>query len=70
MAKIIKNQEDLDRFLEDYHYMPQDYELIDIPTRFEFDEDVPASSFMHDVWVRFKSNKGAIIGGAIICCFS
>lgn len=34
MAKIIKNQEDLDRFLEDYHYMPQDYELIDIPTRF------------------------------------
>ena len=69
MAKIIKNHEDLDRFLEDYHYMPQDYELIDIPTRFEFDEDVPASSFMHDVWVRFKSNKGAIIGGAIILLF-
>ncbi len=69
MAKLIKNQKDLDEFLQDYHYMPQDYELIDIPTRFEFDEDVPASSFLHDVWTQFKSNKGAIVGGIIILIF-
>ena len=69
MAKVVKTKEDLDNLLEDYHFMPQDYELIDIPTRFEFDEDIPASSFMHDVWVRFRSNKGAIIGGCVIVFF-
>ena len=69
MAKVVKTKEDLDNLLEDYHFMPQDYELIDIPTRFEFDEDIPASSFMHDVWIRFRSNKGAIIGGCVIVFF-
>ena len=37
MAKIVRTQKDLDEFLESYHVMPQDYELIDIPTRFDHD---------------------------------
>lgn len=69
MAKIVRTQKDLDEFLEGYHVMPQDYELIDIPTRFDHDEVAPSSTFMHDVWVRFKSNKGALIGAAVILVF-
>ncbi len=69
MAKIVSNQKELDEFLEGYRILDQDYELIDIPTRLDQEEAMPASSFMHDVWVRFKSNKGAIIGGVIILIF-
>lgn len=69
MAKTVSTQEELDQFLEGYRILDQDYELIDIPTRLDQEEAMPASSFMHDVWVRFKSNKGAMIGGIIILIF-
>lgn len=69
MAKIIENQQQLDEFLEGYHILDQDYELIDIPARFDHEEAMPASSFLKDVWNRFKSNKGALIGGTIILIF-
>lgn len=69
MSKIVSNQKELDEFLQGYRIMDQDYELIDIPTRFDQEEAMPAKSFMHDVWVRFKGNKGAIIGGVIILIF-
>ncbi len=65
----IENQKQLDEFLQGYRVLDQDYELIDIPTRFDQEEVMPASSFMRDVWVRFRSNKGAIIGGSIILIF-
>lgn len=66
MSKVIRNQKDLDEFLEGWRILDQDYELIDIPTRLDQEEAMPASSFMHDVWVRFRSNKGAIVGAVII----
>lgn len=69
MEKYVSNQKELDELLKDYRILDQDYELIDIPTRFDQEEAMPASSFMHDVWVRFKSNKGAIVGGVIILLF-
>ncbi len=69
MPAEISNQKQLDEFLEGYHILDQDYELIDIPTRLDTEKAVPGSSFMHDVWVRFKSNKGALIGGTIILIF-
>lgn len=69
MAKTVSNQEELDQFLEGYRILDQDYELIDIPTRLDQEQAMPASSFMHDVWVRFKSNKGAMIGGIIVLIF-
>lgn len=69
MRAEISSQKQLDEFLEGYRVLDQDYELIDIPTRLDHDEVTPSSSFMHDVWVRFKSNKGALIGGAIIVVF-
>lgn len=69
MAKEITSQKDLDEFLEGYHILDQDYELIDIPTRLDHEAVTPGTTFMHDVWTRFKSNKGALIGAAIILIF-
>jgi oligopeptide transport system permease protein len=69
MAQIVRNEQELDEFLQGYRILDQDYELIDIPTRFDQEEAMPTSSFMHDVWVRFRSNKGAIIGGCVIIFF-
>lgn len=69
MAKEIANQEQLDKFLEGYHIADNDFELIDVPERFDTEAAVPGTTFMHDVWVRFKSNKGALIGGCIILFF-
>lgn len=69
MAKEITSQKDLDEFLEVYHILDQDYELIDIPTRLDHEAVTPGTTFMHDVWTRFKSNKGALIGAAIILIF-
>ncbi len=69
MPKVVSNQKQLDEFLEGYHVLDQDYELIDIPTRLEKEAAIPGTTFMHDVWVRFKSNKGALIGGVIILIF-
>lgn len=69
MAKIVSNQQELDEFLKGYRILDQDYELIDIPTRLDQEQAMPASSFMKDVWNRFKSNKGAMIGGIIILIF-
>lgn len=69
MAKEITSQKELDVFLEGYHVLDQDYELIDIPARLDHEAVTPGTTFMHDVWVRFKSNKGALIGAAIILLF-
>lgn len=69
MAKEITSQKELDEFLEGYHVLDQDYELIDIPARLDHEAVTPGTTFMHDVWVRFKSNKGALIGAAIILLF-
>lgn len=69
MAKEITSQKDLDEFLEGYHILDQDYELIDIPTRLDHEAVTPGTTFMHDVLTRFKSNKGALIGAAIILIF-
>ncbi len=69
MPKVVSSQKQLDEFLEGYHILDQDYELIDIPTRLEKEAAIPGTTFMHDVWVRFKSNKGALIGGVIILIF-
>ena len=69
MSYLVKNQADLDQYLENYHVLDQDYELIDIPERLETEKAQPASSFMKDVWTRFIANKGAIIGAVIILLF-
>lgn len=69
MAKEITDQKQLDDFLEGYHILDQDYELIDIPTRLDQESAGPGSTFLRDVWTRFKSNKGALIGGSIIVLF-
>lgn len=66
MSFLVKNQADLDQYLENYHILDQDYELIDIPERLEQEKAQPASSFMKNVWTRFIANKGAMIGGIII----
>lgn len=66
MAREVSNQKELDQFLEGYHVLDQDYELIDIPARLDQDALMPGTSFMKDVWNRFKTNKGAIIGGITI----
>ena len=69
MSEVVKTPEDLEVYLKDYTISEDDFTLIDSPARFEHDEIAPASSFMKDVWKRFKSNRGALIGGSIILVF-
>ena len=69
MSVVVKTKEDLDEYLKDYTVAEDDFTLIESTSRFEHDEVLPASSFMKDVWKRFKSNRGALIGGAIILLF-
>ena len=69
MSVVVKTKEDLDEYLKDYTVTEDDFTLIESTSRFEHDEVLPTSSFMKDVWKRFKSNRGALIGGAIILLF-
>lgn len=69
MSFLVHNQKELDQYLENYHVLDQDYELIDFPERLDVEKAQPASSFMKDVWTRFVANKGAMIGAIIIILF-
>ncbi len=69
MAKVIRTKEDLDNYLKDFDYTEDDFTLVNDLEELQHDEIKETSSFLKDVWTRFKSNKGALIGGSIILLF-
>ena len=69
MAKVIRTQEDFDNYLKNFDYTDEDFTLVENLEELQTDDIKETSSFLKDVWTRFKSNKGALIGGSIILLF-
>lgn len=52
--------------LEKIVFEPNDFEFIGDIEKINSEAVTPATSFLRDVWTRFKANKGSIIGGIIV----
>lgn len=50
----------------EYEFKPDDFEFVGDKVDITKDEVMPATPFWKDVFKRFKSNKGAVIGGICI----
>ncbi len=52
--------------MDDYQFLEDDFEFVGDKQDINIDAVLPSKPFIKDVWDRFKSNKGALIGGILI----